>query len=76
MTRKVLLAIMLLLCAAQTQALNKQDIEEQYNVNFGVDGIYRLQNVKSQNLSQLLITPYLNKTFQTINTAKRILIFQ
>ncbi len=61
MTRKLLLAIMLLLCAAQTQALNKQDIEEQYNVNFGVDGIYRFQNVKSQNISQLLITPYLNK---------------
>ena len=61
MTQKLLLAIIVLLCANQAQALNKQNIEEQYNVNFGADAAYRLQNIKSQNVSQLLITPYLNK---------------
>ena len=65
MTQKLLLAIMLALCANQAKALNyfeaKQNFEDKYKVNLGADGAYRLQNLKSQNVSQLFITPYLRK---------------
>lgn len=63
MTKRLFLGIMLLFCSNIANATNnfKENIQNKYELYFGVDSTYTVQNMKSQNVSRILVTPYAQK---------------
>ncbi|MBR2922363.1 MAG: carbohydrate porin [Alphaproteobacteria bacterium] len=77
MVKRLLFSLMLLLCVNHANASDgfKEDIENKYNVKFGVDGTYTLQSIKSQDVSRVFVTPYVRKIISDNSLGKTALDF-
>ena len=69
MVKRLLFSIMLLFSSNNAFASSyieqynklKENFENKYNINFGIDASHTIQNISSNTISRNLITPYLNK---------------
>lgn len=83
MIKRLLFSIMLLLSSNKAFATPfleqyntlKQHLQNQYNINFGLDATYSIQKISNQTTSRKLINPYFKKALSNTKYGKTFLDF-